>query len=249
MTLRPPAPPWNPRSGRGTGAAVGAVGEDRGPTERVASTGSISSAEWTVQGFGVPCRWRHQGQRRWRGSRARRQVRARAVERVLVVVCHERGSGVSTTLMSANSVGSLIRIVSEAASVKGPGCEGIFLVRPDLRDALSGEEGLQGVESPESRPESHEGHQCELGAMMAPGVPESLVMAELSCWICLKELQRLRTRIVCSESQPFLFCSKALSTQSTHGGERLVDRKRLMRNPRVRIYRQFGTLGFQIGVL
>ena len=164
MTLRPPAPPWNPRSGRGTGAAVGAVGEDRGQTERVASTGSISSAEWTVQGFGVPCRWRHQGQRRWRGSRARRQVRARAVERVLVVVCHERGSGVSTTLMSSNSVGSLIRIVSEAASVKGAKeFSSSVGLRPDLRDALSGEEGLRGVESPESRPESHEGHQCELG--------------------------------------------------------------------------------------
>ena len=42
---------------------------------------------------------------------------------------------------------------------------------------------------------------------------------------------------------------RAGGRESTHGGERLVDRKRLMRNPRVRIYRQFGTLGFQIGVL
>ena len=48
--------------------------------------------------------------------------------------------------------------------------------------------------------------------------------------------------------QPFLFCSKALSTQSTHGGERLVDRKRLMRNPRVWFYRQTRTLDFQIGL-
>jgi len=249
MTLRPPAPPSNPRSGRGTGAAVGAVGEDRGPTERVASTGSISSAEWTVQGFGVPCRWRHQGQRRWRGSRARRQVRARAVERVLVVVCHERGSGVSTTLMSANSVGSMIRIVSETASVKGakeipssvPICGTPFPGRRVFKELK--------VLNPVRSPMKGTSANWVAGAMMAPGVPESLVMAELSCWICLKELQRLRTRIVCSESQPFLFCSKALSTQSTHGGERLVDRKRLMRNPRVRIYRQFGTLGFQIGVL
>ena len=42
---------------------------------------------------------------------------------------------------------------------------------------------------------------------------------------------------------------RAGGRESTHGGERLVDRKRLMRNPRVRIYRKFGTLGFQINVL
>ena len=51
--------------------------------------------------------------------------------------------------------------------------------RPSLsagsRDALSGEEGLQGVESPESRPESHEGHQsrCELGCWGNDGARSS----------------------------------------------------------------------------
>ena len=64
--------------------------------------------------------------------------------------------------------------------------------------------------------------------------------------IWLKELRSLRTRsCFLLRFQPFLFCSKALSTQSTHGGERLVDRKRLMRNPRVWIYRQTRTLDFQ----
>ena len=67
--------------------------------------------------------------------------------------------------------------------------------------------------------------------------------------IWLKELRSLRTRsCFLLRFQPFLFCSKALSTQSTHGGERLVDRKRLMRNPRVWFYRQTRTLDFQIGL-
>jgi len=173
MTLRPPAPPWNPRSGRGTGAAVGAVGEDRGPTERVASTGSISSAEWTVQGFGVPCRWRHQGQRPWRGSRARRQVRARAVERVLVVVCHERGSGVSTMLMSANSVGSLIRIVSEAASVKG--AKEIPSSVPICGTPFPGRRVFEELKvlNPVRSPTKGTSANWVAGAMIAPGVPES----------------------------------------------------------------------------
>ena len=41
---------------------------------------------------------------------------------------------------------------------------------------------------------------------------------------------------------------RAGGRESTHGGERLVDRKRLMRNPRVWFYRQTRTLDFQIGL-
>ena len=139
----------------------------------VASTGSISAAEWTVQGFGVPCRWRHQGQRPRRGSRARRQVRARAVERVLVVVCHERGSGVSTMLMSANSVGSLIRIVSEAASVKG--AKEIPSSVPICGTPFPGRRVFEELKvlNPVRSPTKGTSANWVAGAMIAPGIPES----------------------------------------------------------------------------
>ena len=109
------------------------------------------------------------------------------------------------------------------------GREGNSLVRPDLRDALSGEEGLRGVESPESRPESHEGHQCELGCWGNDCARSSGISftVELGCWICLKELRSLRTPRLFAQNLSLWYVLGSFIHESAHGGGEFVDRKRL----------------------